>query len=105
MMARVAEAEDDPDKWPEFRSQLPKIEPFRVGNDDPRVPLRGEWGVRAAQHIRKDTLIFPYQVTESVIKLQSTLLASQFGIFILPCQTTVAHNRLEPSTVTHGRAT
>ena len=67
VMRRCEAAETDPSLRPALRASWPKVEPYRVADDDPRVKLRGQRGLRAAQAIKKHSVIGPYQVRICVI--------------------------------------
>ena len=66
-MRRCEAAETDPSLRPALRASWPKVEPYRVADDDPRVKLRGQRGLRAAQAIKKHSVIGPYQARNCVI--------------------------------------
>ncbi len=55
-------AENDPALRPALQGRWPAVERFVVPDDDPRVALRGQFGLRAAQDIEPHTVISPYQV-------------------------------------------
>ena len=67
VMRRCEAAETDPSLRPALRASWPKVEPYRVADDDPRVKLRGQRGLRAAQAIKKHSVIGPYQARNCVI--------------------------------------
>jgi hypothetical protein len=60
-MKRCEEAENDCNLRAELRARWPKVDSYVIADDDPRVKLRGQRGLRAAQPIKKNTLIRPYQ--------------------------------------------
>ena len=55
-------AESNPDLRRELRKIWPKIEQFHVPDDDPRVGLRGQLGLMAAETIPRHRIVCPYQV-------------------------------------------
>jgi hypothetical protein len=55
-------AENDPTLRPALQERWPKIERFVIPNDDARVALRGQTGIRAVETIEKESIIRPFQV-------------------------------------------
>ncbi len=66
-MRECEAAEKDPSRRPALRASWPKVKPYVVADDDPRVKLRGQRGLRAAQAIKKHSVIGPYQARNCVI--------------------------------------
>jgi len=62
LMKVVAAAEDDPTLRPKLKQRWLKVESFTIPPDDPRTGVRGDMGLRAAQPIKKGSIICPYQV-------------------------------------------
>ena len=62
VMEMCEAAENDPRLRPALRARWPKVEEFTIPNDDPRIDLRGQRGLRATEIIEKHAIILPYQV-------------------------------------------
>ena len=62
LMKMCEAAENDPTLRPALQERWPKIERFVIPNDDARVALRGQTGIRAVETIEKESIIRPFQV-------------------------------------------